>query len=54
MKQRYFTIILLLLVAVVQTAAQALTDRYNRQNPVVMVWSSSTIMENPQASTSIS
>ena len=37
MKQRYFTIILLLLAAVVQTAAQALTDRYNRQNPVVMV-----------------
>jgi ABC-type amino acid transport substrate-binding protein len=37
MKQRYITIILLLLAAVVQTAAQALTDRYNRQNPVVMV-----------------
>ena len=37
MKQRYFTIILLLLAAVVQTAAQALTGRYNRQNPVVMV-----------------
>ena len=36
MKQRYITITLLLLAAVLQSAAQALTDRYTRHHPVVV------------------
>lgn len=36
MKQRHITITLLLLVSVLQTAAQALTDRYTRHDPVIV------------------
>ena len=36
MRHRYITLILLL-AGVIQTMAQALTDRYNRQRPVVIV-----------------
>ena len=35
MKYRYITATLLLLATVIQAAAQALTDRYTRQHPVV-------------------
>ncbi len=36
MKQRHITITLLLLASVLQTAAQALTDRYTRHHPVIV------------------
>ena len=36
MKYRYITATLLLLATVIQAAAQALTDRYTRQHPVVV------------------
>ena len=42
MRYRYVTIIMFLLAVVLQTAAQALKDRYNRQRPVLIVYS-----ENP-------
>lgn len=37
MRLRYITTLLLLLAAVLHTAAQGLSDRYNRQHPVVVV-----------------
>ena len=36
MKQRYISITLLLIASVLQTAAQALTDRYTRHHPVIV------------------
>lgn len=42
MRYRYISIIVILLAVVLQTAAQALTGRYNRQRPVVIVCSSET------------
>ena len=37
MRYRHITATFILLAAVLQTAAQALTDRYNKQRPVVIV-----------------
>ena len=39
MKYRYITATILLLAAVLQVSGQALTDRYNKSNPVVIVCS---------------
>ena len=36
MKQRYISITLLLIASVLQTAAQALSDRYTRHHPVIV------------------
>ena len=37
MRQRYISLLALLLVTVIQMSAQTLNDRYNRQRPVVIV-----------------
>ena len=37
MRQRHMTFLILLLASVLQTTAQTLNDRYNRQRPVVII-----------------
>ena len=43
MRQRHMTFLILLLASVLQTTAQTLNDRYNRQRPVVIVIDNSNI-----------
>ena len=52
MRQRYISLLALLLVTVIQMSAQTLNDRYNRQRPVVIVIDNSVSQANDKSAPS--